>query len=599
MSDTAESTTSTSAPTVPGTLPEDILDRIDSGVLLIDNSGRITFANAAVAHLLWRGRHELLDQPLAAFLQPIGNSFLGRTCMTALAGTTTVSTFGRDDVLNRWIAIRLFPRPDGLEIHLRVMAADQHVEPIADDGQQDLLVSLDSLAIPMYIIDAHGIIQHANQAELDLLGYSRDEFIGRHIADFHVDKASAADMLNRLVRGEALQDHESELRRRDGRICTVLITSGAQDTDGASEYIQCFTQDISARREAETRDARLAAIVDSTDDAVIAKRMDGIITSWNRGAERLYGYSAEEALWHPVTMIIPRHREDEFPDFMSRLARGEHIDHYETVRQHKSGRLIDVSVSIAPIRNQSGRIVGASTIARDITERRILERKQNEFLMMVAHELRSPLTGIKGYTQLMQRRQAYSERSVNAMHVQISQMERLVGDVLDITRIDEDRLVMHFVEVDLISVVQTAIARARSLGETDRIRLIAPPGPMVGVWDEGRLDQVLDNVLSNATKYAPNGDITVTLTRRSNTAEVTIQDQGPGILPQNLPFIFDRFFREHNWQSPHRGVGLGLAITRALVEEHGGEITVSSDPGVGTVFTIALPWTAPNSDVQS
>ncbi len=576
--------------------PTAVFDGLDSGVMLLSGEGLILYANMPMQELLKLGEGAIIGQRVGTLLPP-DESFLGRSCAEALATRGEAGTVGWDALLDTWIALRTFPATVGIEVHVRAMPeGTEAISPIERIFHDESVVSLDAITVPMHIVDHDGVIHYANQADLQLLGYAREDYVGHSIAEFHVDASAAQEHLRNLRSGAALHNLEVDLRHADGSVRSVQITAGPHASGSAVPYIQCFSHDITISRAAELHDARLAAIVESSDDAIIGKRMDGIIISWNHGAERLYGYTADEAIGQPVTLIMPREMEDEFPSIMLRLARGEQIDHYETVRVDKQGRRIDVSVSIAPIRGQSGRIIGAAAIARDISERRVLEQKQNEFLTMVAHDLRSPLTAVKGYAQLMQRREQYSESAVNAILAQVHQMERLVGDVLEITRLDENRLEIVRADVDLIQLAKGAIGRARDFTGTIRLRLEVPETAMIGHWDEGRLSQVLDNLVTNAVKYAPEGEIVLRLVPHDDHAEVIVKDHGPGIPPENLPYIFDRFYRGTNGSGSSRGVGLGLAITKALVEAHGGTIHVASTVGTGTVFTVSLPWRLADSE---
>jgi PAS domain S-box-containing protein len=579
--------------------PTAVFDRLDSGVMLLSGEGVILYANRAMQELLVVDDGTIVGHRIDTLMPP-AKSFLGRACITALATEHETATVGKDTLLDTWIGIRTFPATVGIEVHARAMPdVTEAIPPTELVFKDETVVSLDSITVPMHIVDLNGVIQYANQADLQLLGYSRDDYVGHSITELHVDSAAAQEHLQTLRGGVESHSFEVQLRHADGSVHSIQITAGPHASGTDTPYIQCFSNDVTVSRAAELRDAHLAAIVESSDDAIIGKRMDGVIISWNQGAERLYGYTADEAIGRPVTLIMPDEMEDEFPSIMIRLARGEQIDHYETVRVDKHGRRIDVSVSIAPIRGQSGRIIGAAAIARDISDRRVLERKQNEFLTMVAHDLRSPLTAVKGYAQLMQRREKYSESAVSAILAQVHQMERLVGDVLEITRMDENRLEIARADVDLVELAQGSIGRARDFTGTTRIQLDAPKTAMVGYWDGGRLSQVLDNLITNAVKYAPEGEIVVRLVPHDDHATVMVEDHGPGIPPENLPHIFDRFYRGTNGSNSSRGVGLGLAITKALVEAHGGEIDVESSVGEGTRFTVTLPWRQPASEAPT
>ena len=237
-------------------------------------------------------------------------------------------------------------------------------------SEQEIAEFFENATIPVHSVGPNGVILGVNQTELDLLGYSRDEYVGHDVAEFHVDGDVIADLLQRLSGGETLRNYETRLRCRDGTIKHVLIDSSVRRVDGQVVYTRCFTRDVTDQKRVEEMRLRLAAIVESSDDAIISKDMNGVITSWNRAAERLYGYTADEIVGNPISMLIPPDHTDDFPGIMQRLRRGERIEHYETVRIAKNGRRIDVSLTISPIRNAAGHIVGASKIARDISERK-------------------------------------------------------------------------------------------------------------------------------------------------------------------------------------------------------------------------------------
>lgn len=218
--------------------------------------------------------------------------------------------------------------------------------------------------------DVDGRILWANQAELDLLGYSADEYIGRNAADFHVDPEACRQMHARLARGESTINESVQLVCRDGSIKDVAIYANAYMQDGEFLYSRSSIRDLTEWKAAERDRARLAAIIDSSEDAIISKTFDGIIRTWNAGAERLFGYSAQEAVGQPISLIIPADRRDEETEIIARLRQGERIQHFETVRVAKDGQLLDISLTISPIRDSAGNLIGASKIARDISSRK-------------------------------------------------------------------------------------------------------------------------------------------------------------------------------------------------------------------------------------
>jgi Amt family ammonium transporter len=217
---------------------------------------------------------------------------------------------------------------------------------------------------------ADGTILRCNQAELDMLGYSRDEYVGRNVAEFHVDPQEAAEIRRRLGAGESVREVELRLRHKDGSTRYGLVSASARSAKGRLVDAHRITRDVTSRVEAELLAMQFKAMVGSASDAIISKTLDGVITSWNPAAERLYGWTAEQVIGRSIGVIVPPEHPDELPSILARLRRGETVDHYETIRIRKDGTRLPVSVTVSPIRDDQGRIIGASSIARDVTERK-------------------------------------------------------------------------------------------------------------------------------------------------------------------------------------------------------------------------------------
>ena len=250
------------------------------------------------------------------------------------------------------------------------IAERKKLEKALRQREEELADFLENAAEGLHKVGPDGIILWANTAQMQLLGYTAEEYIGHHIAEFHARRDLFDAIWAQLLRGESLHDYPADLRSKDGSIKHVLINSNVLWEDGKFVHTRCFIRDITARVQGEFMQEHLAAIVESSDDAIIGKSLDGLITSWNRGAERLYGYTAAEVLGQPIALLIPPDMPDELPGLLRRLMRGERIEHYETQRVCKDGTRIDVSLTISPIRDSTGRIIGASKIARNITDRK-------------------------------------------------------------------------------------------------------------------------------------------------------------------------------------------------------------------------------------
>jgi PAS domain S-box-containing protein len=250
----------------------------------------------------------------------------------------------------------------GHEALLRELATLRRSEAILRDF-------IETSTIGLHSVGGDGTILWVNQAELDLLGYAREEYVGRNIAEFHADASVIEDLLGRLSRGETLLDHPARLRHHDGSIRHVLINSSVLFGDGKFVHTRCFTRDVTALRQEREAHRLLAAIVDSSDDAIFSKSLDGIIESWNAGAERLFGYAPEEIIGKSMSVLLPPDELSEFPGILARIRAGAHLEHYEVTRLRKDGQRVHVSATVSPLRDSAGCLVGTSTIARDITDR--------------------------------------------------------------------------------------------------------------------------------------------------------------------------------------------------------------------------------------
>jgi PAS domain S-box-containing protein len=361
----------------------------------------------------------------------------------------------------------------------------------------------------------------------------------------------------------------------------------------------------------------LAAIVRYSDDAIISKRLDSTITSWNQAAEGMFGYTSDEAVGQSIRIIIPRERWYEEDEVLSKVARGEVVDHFETVRQHKDGSLLDVSLTVSPIKDDTGRIIGASKISRDISERKRAEieqrraeeertrlldwtqaanRAKDQFLAILSHELRTPLNAILGWSELLRQRRADEEtmeRGLQAISRNVKAQVRLIDDLLDVSRIASGKMRLEVRPVELAPIVEAALEAIGPAAEAKQIRVetvIDPSGTVLG--DPDRLQQVVWNLVSNAVKFTPrNGRIQVSVARVNSHVEITVSDSGKGITPEYLPLVFDRFSQaDSSMRRQFGGLGLGLNIARDLVELHGGTIEArSAGEGKGATFVVKLP----------
>lgn len=585
-------------------------------------------------------------------------------------------------------------------------------------------------AVPLHSVNADGIITWVNQAELDLLGYSRDEYLGKPITDFHQDPTMIQELFKRVLNHETLSDYPATLICKDGTLKYVVISSNGLFKDDQFIHSRCFTKDVTAlvieeerrnnllrllekseerlrlaieatelgtwdwniqqgkiylstetrsilnldddildpdhilelvhpadRREvnfkieklkddlserpfnficriirpnlnttswikiqgsthfnaqqrlrriigsvlditelkvAETKNKELVAIVNSSNDAIIGKSLDGIITSWNNAAQELFGFAADEMIGQSNIKLLPNELKDEEDYILMRLRNGESLKHFETKRLTKSGKTVDVSLTFSPIRNDQGAIVGISKIARDITDKKLEERRKNDFISMVSHELKTPLTSVLLFTQILQKKFNDNNDEIGLQMTakienQTKKMTSLIRDFLSLARIEEGKLQVNLEPISLLALFDEIKNEAELLINKHHITFLCESNIII-LADRDKMGQVFMNLLSNAIKYSPDGGtITLGCEEVGDKIKLYVQDEGIGIDLADQKKLFNRFYRVDSEQTSNiSGFGIGLYIVSEILRYHQSTIEVSSEKGVGTTFYFFL-----------
>jgi two-component system sensor histidine kinase VicK len=352
--------------------------------------------------------------------------------------------------------------------------------------------------------------------------------------------------------------------------------------------------DITDHKLAQEKSARLVAIIETSDDAIISKTLDGIITSWNESARRTFGYTEDEIIGQSILRLIPPDRQDEEPHILSRLRRGERVEHFETKRMTKDGRLLDISLTISPVINTEGKIIGLSKIARDITERKQEELRKNDFIAMVSHELKTPLTSMKSYLQVLlaKAKKEGDEFTINALtraDVQAKKMTVMIQDFLSLARLEEGKISLHKEIFTLHPVIEETASDAQYLSSNHNIVLQDCEDIMLYA-DRDKIGQILMNLLSNAIKYSPKGGtIIIGCEKQPGKVKIYVRDEGVGISETDQKRLFERFYRSKNEKiKTVSGFGIGLYLVSEILRYHNSHIEVESEEGVGSVFYFSL-----------
>ena len=548
--------------------------------------------------------------------------------------------------------------------HSGVSNTPERMKNIAEANASHLYTQqlIQALPAAIYTCDANGYILTYNKAAAALWGREpepgKDAWCGApKIYTIH-GKALPLDqspMAIAIKEGREIQDARIIIERPDGTKRIVMphpkpFFNAAGKVTGAVNMLV----DITDNKTIEESNGHFAAIVESSDDAIISKTLESIVTSWNNSAERIFGYTAQEMIGVSITKIVPPDRLDEEPQILECLKRGERIDHFETKRLTKDGRLLDISLCISPVKNSKGVIIGASKIARDITaqkraeqqiresEERLrlaieneqkkakdelektvvartrelltsnsaLERSNHEleqFAYIASHDLQEPLRKIQTFADMVKEHlndSQLTEKYFNKIYSSAKRMSSLINDVLNYSRLTKTG--EQFQKTDLNKVLKDVLSDYELLTEQKSATVTYTDLPIIKSIPL-QLHQLFANLISNSLKFSetkPAINITSTmllplemvnypqLQADREYVKLVFTDNGIGFEQQYAQQIFIIFQRLNNLSS-YSGTGIGLALCKKIVEHHDGVITAKSAPGMGATFTIILPVNHP------
>jgi len=592
---------------------------------LVDKAGLVRHSNAAAANLLGVPAQALEGRSIFENVHPQDNErvqaffkdVLRRPGIPVLADVRFRHQGGGYRSLGM-VAVNRLDAPGLESVILTYHDITDREEAAETRARLAAIVESSDDAIIAESLD--GTIVSWNLAAERVYGWSAEEVLGRPIAiTVPPDRMDELHEYMEGVRKGNRVDHLETIRlRKDGRRIAVSITlSPIRDDEGNIIGLSKSSRDITDLQTAGEIRARLAAIVESSDDAIIAEALDGTITSWNQAAERLYGWTSEEAIGRPISMTVPSDRMEELTDYMGRVRRGDRVDHLETVRLRKDGSRLDVSITLSPIYDEHQRIIGLSKSSRDITERRrfkaeiwkknieleIASRAKDAFLASMSHELRTPLNSIIGFTGTMLMKLPGDltddqERQLQLIQVSARHLLSLINDLLNLAKVQSGKTELQMERVASRPIVQELAATLRPSAEAKGLRFeIGLPSREVEIRTDRRtLVQILLNLAGNAIKFTDRGTVRVELEQvkpepgKRREIAFRVIDTGVGIRRQDQGRLFQAFEQFHPLRSPSDpGSGLGLHLSQRMANLLGGRIDVTSEPGKGTEFTLRLP----------
>lgn len=521
-----------------------------------------------------------------------------------------------------WYAFRVLPyrtadnRIDGAMLVLEDIHAAKLAQAALRDARDYAQAIIETVRDPLLVLDRELHVEMASRAFYRHFGVTQADTQERLL--YELGSGQWNIPLLRMLLERVLSESKPF---EDYEVKAVFDTIGARNmllnarpiirNGEETGLILLALEDVTDRTRAGEVQARLAEIVEYSDDGIISTTLDGTITTWNAGAERIFGPRPDEAIGMPLARLMPPAHADEEADVQARMRRGERIAHVEATFLNRDGRPVYLSVAISPLRDANGAVIGISRVVRDISNSKRMQeelkafaaglaetdRRKNEFLAILAHELRNPLAPLRNALQILHQADPCmpaDRAAIDMMERQMAQMVRLVDELLDVSRVSRGKIELRKGQVELTSLIHHAADAAR--GECDAMRqeliVSVPPEPMFVDGDPVRLLQVIGNLLSNASKFTEGGGrIELRLERDGSDALVRVRDNGIGITEAQLPRIFDMFAQADNSLERIRsGLGIGLTLVKTLVEMHRGSVTVhSAGAGHGSEFVVRLP----------
>jgi two-component system sensor histidine kinase VicK len=580
-----------------------IVDSTNDAIISKDLNGFVTSWNLAAERIFGYSAAEMIGVSITKLI-PLDRSEEEADILTRIRIGERVEHFetmrlNKAGVLVD-VSLTVSPIKDAFGKVIGVSKIARDISEAKKAHEKSLMLSaiVDSTDDAIISKNLNGIITSWNTSAQRIFGYLPEEIIGQSVLKLIPEDRQDEEtlILSRIRQGERVRYFHTKRLTKNGRLIDVSLTiSPVKNEQGMIIGVSKIAREITNLIEAEKQGAILSAIVSYSDDAIISKDLNSIVTSWNKSAERIFGYTAAEMIGQSIVKLIPEDRLQEEPEIIARIKSGHRVDHFETKRMTKYGAPLDVSLTISPVIDLSGRIIGISKIARDITDKKQEEQRKNDFIAIVSHELKTPLTSMRSYVQIalkkaIERADAFTEKVLVRAESKTHKMASLIQDFLDLSRLEEAKMTLHVSRFSMPELIEEVLSDTLVLSASHHIEYEPCPDIKVNA-DREKLGQVMINLLGNAIKYSPEGTIIkIRCELGKEKIKFSVTDQGNGIAKADQARLFERFYRVNDQSQYHvAGFGIGLYLVSEILKLHGGKAEVQSEVGEGSTFSFVLP----------
>lgn len=597
-----------------------ILESISDAFFALDKELRFTYVNKQADKFFYGlSKDELMGKPLVEVMPEIKKTRTLRKIRQALA---MGKSFHFDDYFFKrgsYYLFNVYPSKAGVSVYFKDITQEKkEAENMIRLGE-----AVQNAEDAIFSSTPDGVIISWNEGAAKTYGYSEREIIGKHSLILYPEdkKSEFHQMQSKILRGKSVKRLETVRLRKDGRRVQVSLTkTPVQDQKGNIIAIAAVARDISLRKkiEQELRQSRdqLEIIFKNVADGITVQNKEGLLIYVNDAAAKLMGFESASEIVQSVKKYGQEHfrktglsrfelkdelgkplEYSELPAYIA-LHRREHAERLIQYYDRKKKKTLWSQVKASPILDEAGQVIYAVNVFNDVTKQKELERRKDEFLSIASHELKTPITSIKGFAYLLDRllRKTNDEKAINyvsKINLYTDKITGLINDLLDITKIQTGQLQFHEETFDFDEMVREVVEDMRATTDTHKI-ILSGKTESTFTGDRNRLEQVVVNLLSNAVKYSPNADkVKITIRKSGGQIKVAVTDFGIGIPKHKVTKIFERFYRVDETASQFSGLGIGLYISRGIIIRHGGTIWAESNYGKGSTFAFSLPVKKP------